>query len=328
MSEQTPDAGPGEDTRPSSALPTVSVVVPSYRRPELLTRCLAGLATQEHPADEVVVVRRDDDELTAAVLAAHPWVHEVLVREPGVLAAMRAGVAATTSAVIAFTDDDAVPRPEWLATLLPFFADERVGGVGGRDIAHPQTLDADRPSSQVGRFTSWGRHLGNHHVGVGAVTVVEVLKGVNMAYRREALGLPVSLAGSGAQVHFEILTAAWARARGWVLLYVPHALVDHHHGPRFDSDKRHRPDPVAVRNEAHNLVVAMLYSRPELFLRRALYGLAVGDKSSPGLLRAGIALARREHGVARRLRPSLAGQVSGLVAVARRRFPDVERPAR
>ena len=45
----------------------MSVLVPSYKRPQDLVRCLAGLARQKRAADQVVVVaRRTDDETNDA----------------------------------------------------------------------------------------------------------------------------------------------------------------------------------------------------------------------------------------------------------------------
>ena len=303
-------------TTPSAAAgATVAVVVPTYLRPDLLRGCLAGLARQERPADEVIVVRREDDLASAQVVAEAPLaVREVLVHEPGVLAALHAGARSATSDVIAFTDDDAVPQPAWLATLLAHYADPAVGGVGGRDHMHPTTDDPEHPATDVGRIGPWGKAYGFHHVGVGAPVQVDVLKGVNMSFRAGALALPARLRGKGAQVHNELATALWARAQGWRLVYDPAAQVDHYMGPRFDDDRRHRPDPVAVRDEAANLVQVLLTFRPELFWRRAAFGLLVGDRATPGLLRGAVALARRQPATLRRLGPSLAGQLEALRA--------------
>ena len=51
----------------------MSVLVPSYKRPQDLVRCLAGLARQKRAADQVVVVaRRTDDETIDAVRRGRP----------------------------------------------------------------------------------------------------------------------------------------------------------------------------------------------------------------------------------------------------------------
>src|SRR5664279_2544013 len=102
----------------------VSLVIPTYGRPEMLARALLGIAAQRRQFDQVVVVRRVTDAESAEVLVNSPVpLTEVTVSEPGVLAALRSGAAAADGDVIAFTDDDAVPRPEWLSTLLEHYAD-------------------------------------------------------------------------------------------------------------------------------------------------------------------------------------------------------------
>lgn len=303
---------------------TVSVLVPTYRRPDQLAGCLAGLAAQERPADEVVVVRRRDDQATAEALRTSPvQVIEVLVDQPGVLAALRAGALRSSGEVVAFTDDDAVPRPDWLSLLMRHYDDPTVGGVGGRDISQPVTAEALVPSHQVGTFDRWGRHGGYHHVGTGPAVRVQVLKGVNMSFRRSALGIPLHLRGGGAEVHNEIAISLWARSRGWDLVYDPTALVDHFHGPRFDSDQRSRPAQDAISNEAYNLVFSLLSLRPDLTRRRAVFGLLVGDRATPGLARALAAIVARQQQVAPRLVPALRGQLAALRDLARGQRLDV-----
>ena len=300
---------------------TVSVVVPTYARPQQLRQCLEGLLAQERPADQVVVVHRPDDGASAGVVRALPEgaITVALVHEAGVLAAMRTGVQAATGDVIAFTDDDAVPRPTWVGSLLEHYRDPRVGGVGGRDEVHPHDGAGESDTVSVGRVTRWGKLLGNHNHGVGPAVRVDVLKGVNMSFRREALALPRTMRGAGAQVHFEIAVCAWARRHGWELVYDPAVLVDHYPGPRFDNDQRHRPDAAATANEAANLVGAVLEVDPRLLPRRAAFGLLVGDRATPGVVRAAAALARGDRTTAAKLVPSLRGQVRGLYDAARGR---------
>jgi glycosyltransferase involved in cell wall biosynthesis/GT2 family glycosyltransferase len=290
----------------------LSVVVPTYRRPDRLRACLRGLAAQVRPADEVVVVRRRDDEESRAVLAGRAGaVREVLVVEPGLAAALYAGLRAAEGPVIAVTDDDAVPRPDWLARIEAHFADPRLGVLGGRDqlgtapVHAPSTVD-------VGRIGRWGRLVGNHHRGTGPVRDVDVVKGVNFAVRRAAAAVPVGLRGTGAQPHSEVALCRWAAVRGWRIAYDPALVVDHFAAARPAGDRRTARRPADVSAEAYNLVAALLSERGELLARRAVYGLLVGDRAVPGLLRAGYGLVRRDAGPVRALLPSLAGQLAAL----------------
>ena len=46
----------------------IVIVIPTYRRPKDLQRCLTALETQTQQADEVLVVVRNNDEETQAFL--------------------------------------------------------------------------------------------------------------------------------------------------------------------------------------------------------------------------------------------------------------------
>jgi glycosyltransferase involved in cell wall biosynthesis len=230
---------------------------------------------------------------------------------------MAAGIREATGAIFAFTDDDAIPRPDWLERLLLHFGDPSVGGVGGRDVLQPQESFQWPLTNDVGRISAWGKVIGNHHVGTGPPRDVMVLKGVNMAFRREAFSLPSRLRGTGAQRHLEIGTCLLARRRGWRLVYDPAAIVDHYPGPRFDSDQRETPGAEAVRDAAYNLVFCLLALEPRLYWRRAAYGLALGNQATPGLARGAAAAVRGERDVLRRLVPSVQGQLQALGDVAR-----------
>lgn len=104
--------------------PRISVVIPTYRRPELMARCLAAvLAQQMDPqAYEIIVV--DDghtDDTRDVVQALSPAGKAPVVRylRPaggrGPATARNCGWRAARGSIVAFTDDDTVPEPQWLA---------------------------------------------------------------------------------------------------------------------------------------------------------------------------------------------------------------------
>lgn len=106
--------------------PRVSVVVPTFRRPALLARCVAALLVQALRADDYEILIADDagEPTLAARLAALPNPHGVRLRvvavgpAHGPAAARNAGWRAARGAIVAFTDDDTIPAPDWLAAGL------------------------------------------------------------------------------------------------------------------------------------------------------------------------------------------------------------------
>lgn len=301
---------------------TVSVVVPTYRRPDDLRRCLAALDAQTRRPDELLVVVRDDDAESDRALArsrlAHPRLplRVVTVREPGQVAALDAGVSAATGDVVAITDDDAAPRPEWLARIAAHFAaDASLGGLGGRDWMHVHDRVDEGVAPTVGRLQWVGRVVGRHHLGAGAPREVDVLKGANMSYRRAALAglhFDARLRGTGAQVHNDLALSLAVGRAGWTLRYDPEVAVDHYPAPRHDEDQRHAFNPVAVRNMVHNETLVLLEHLGGA--RRVAYALwapLVGTREAPGVVQWLRFLPTQRALATRKLAASLAGRVDG-----------------
>jgi len=97
----------------------ISVVIPTCRRPDLLARCLDRLApgAQTLPADQYEVIATDDGEPTVERFLAekYPWVSWVPGPRRGPAANRNAGARRARGEWLAFTDDDCVPDPNWLA---------------------------------------------------------------------------------------------------------------------------------------------------------------------------------------------------------------------
>ena len=283
---------------------SIALVIPSYARPEQLRSALSSAFRQARPFDEVVVAVRSNDDATTSMLATQA-VTVVTVDAPGVLAAMAAGASATTSDLIAFTDDDAELSPDWARRVIEIMdrpENGDVGGVGGRDVIYEGDVPrATSLTSRVGELTYWGRLIGNHHCGSSNNRSVVVLKGVNCAYRRAAIALPTGLRGSGAQAHFEVAVGRHAIDAGWRLLYFSDLTVVHRPAGRLGEDQRDAPSDDAVYDSAFNLMRSLA---PRVQTRRWIYVHALGDRAAPGLVRCAVAWVRADRATLRRRRPS------------------------
>jgi cellulose synthase/poly-beta-1,6-N-acetylglucosamine synthase-like glycosyltransferase len=281
-------------------------------------RCLDALKRQSRIPDEVLVVVRDADAETKASLEgcefASSTLRVVTVIVPGVVAALNAGLEAARADIIAITDDDAVPRPDWLARINTHLrADPKVGGVGGRDWVHYDGKADDGARKVVGRVQWFGRVIGDHHLGVGGPRRVDVLKGVNCAYRRtvlQCIGFDERLLGKGAQVHWELSLGLQLRRAGWKLIYDPAVAVDHYPAPRFGEDQRDRYE---WTNAAYNETLTLLeHVTPMRRLVFIIWAVLVGTRSSPGLLQWLRVLPREGRLAGKNLRAALTGRIQAL----------------
>lgn len=271
----------------------ISVIIPTYRRPQNLAVCLEALSQQTRLADEIIVIVRDSDLETRQFLdttdLASNSIRIVTVTHPGIVVALNAGLDVVHSDILAITDDDTAPHPEWLARIeAHFLADEHIGGVGGRDfICHQQKLH-EGSASVVGKVQWFGRVIGNHHLGVGEPREVEVLKGANMSYRSQAIGnlrFDERLKGTGAQVHNDLAFSLRVKQLGWKLVYDPLVSVDHYHAPRFDEDQRYQFNYLAMVNKVHNETITLLeYLTPVRRFVFLIWGILVGTRDHWGLV--------------------------------------------
>jgi cellulose synthase/poly-beta-1,6-N-acetylglucosamine synthase-like glycosyltransferase len=299
---------------------SVTVLVPSFKRPLDLGRCLDALKTQRRLPDEVVVILRAGDVESQAVIDQRsvgvPPVRALLVSEPGQVHALNSGLEASDGQIVAITDDDAAPRPDWLErTARAFAADAAIGGVGGRDWVHHGERVESGVHPVVGKLQWFGRSIGNHHLGAGTPREVDFLKGANMSFRKEAiLGLrfDTRLLGSGAQVCNDMAFSLAVRRRGWKLLYDPAAAVDHYPAARYDEDRRGSVSALAYRNAAFNYALTVSEAlgpiRASVFL---VWALAVGTRASPGLIQLARLVGAEGHSALTKASASVAGTFAG-----------------
>lgn len=205
------DGAPATLAAPQRPDPTqtlsVSVAIPAYtmKRWELLRKAVESARAQTVPIDEVVVCIDNNDELLARardewamtegtpvrVLANRHSDHlqRVSIHQAahGTTRRFGAGSARNTAAetinsdVIAFMDDDAHARPDWIEQLLRVFADSSIVAVGGAPLPAYET---ERPSWFPANF-DWV--FGCAYAGMPSqIAPLRHLIGANMAVRRSA----------------------------------------------------------------------------------------------------------------------------------------------
>jgi glycosyltransferase involved in cell wall biosynthesis len=266
------------------------VVIPTYGRPHLLRRCLAGVERQEPPPEEVVVVYRPEDEATVEVLRA--WLaldpagrRMVSIDRPGIVPALLAGTAAARSEVVAYLDDDAVARPGWLRAIADGFLDLSVGAVGGRFVDHVDGRPVTGGTNAVGRITWYGRVIGRHHLDTDYRGDVEFLAGTNWALRRIVAHHDEGLlhASNGLAVGNELDSCLTARRLGWRIVFTPESVVDHVTTSVRETELGSRVAGRDVFTSAANYTYALLkYLPPFRRLSFRAYAYLVGSSMLPG----------------------------------------------
>ncbi len=118
----------------------VSVVIPTFYRNNLLTRCLDALVSQTFPAADYEIIVADDSAREATRVLVEEYTarkqspavrYAPVVQNHGPAAARNLAWRSSEAPLIAFTDDDCIPEPDWLEHGVAAFK-PGVDGVTGR----------------------------------------------------------------------------------------------------------------------------------------------------------------------------------------------------
>jgi glycosyltransferase involved in cell wall biosynthesis len=131
----------------------ISVVVPTYKRPDMLERCLGALVTQDFARHQYEIIVADDgpDEAVLALVTrwataarGAPDIRYVAVTDTqGPAGARNKGWRVAHGEVIAFTDDDTVPHPDWLSEGWRAMAQGVVAAAGQVIVPRPAGVPTD-----------------------------------------------------------------------------------------------------------------------------------------------------------------------------------------
>jgi len=125
---------------------SVSVVIPIYNAEADLMALLNCLAAQTYPSDRVeyLLVDNASTDRTGVLLqdavGQFAQIHLRLLSQSQIQSAYAArnfGIQAARGEILAFTDADCRPQPNWLSSLVTPFADDSIGLVAGEITSLP-----------------------------------------------------------------------------------------------------------------------------------------------------------------------------------------------
>ena len=222
--------------RTPSRDPSVTVVLPTFRRPESLAAALRGLSRLDDPGLpwDLIVVDNDPPGAEPA-FAAHGTSIPTRTRlvaepKPGAAHARNRGIAESTGWVTAMIDDDVVPEPGWLRELVAPIVAGRADGTGGRVVLDPRVR---RPrwfdeAGIGGYLASFAPAIEDHDIdGRGYLLTASMALRTDLL--RETGGFDAALGPVGAAylANEDVLLCRRFMARGGRLRYVPAAVVVH-----------------------------------------------------------------------------------------------------
>jgi len=202
------------------ALPEISVIIPVYNDPRL-SQCLDALQRQSIDSTrfEVIVVDNGSAEPPAELVRRMGY-HFVQEAKPGSYAARNRGLAEARGEILAFTDADCIPSPQWLDAGVR--ALQEAGPAGGL-VGGPVELFFKDP-----RRPNWAE-LYDSVTSLDSQTYV-LKQGFCVTANLFTKRIVFEQAGA---FNAELMSGGdheWSRraiAHGWRLMYEPQATVRH-----------------------------------------------------------------------------------------------------
>jgi glycosyltransferase involved in cell wall biosynthesis len=206
-------------------MPTISVAIACYNARMFIGDTLKGLGRQSRPPDEILVVDDGSTDNSRSVIDAVGGVRVIGHKtNMGIAAARNTAWQHARGKIIAYLDADAVPHPDYLKTIVKWYQNPSVDGVGGRATEYVRRTKADRFRAEV-LFQHWGSHIRNK---------TPFIFGICASYRCSALAAmngfdpQFKFSGEDMDLGFRLNHA------GHHLMYTPHAVVRH---MRSDDDR-------------------------------------------------------------------------------------------
>ncbi|MGZ3853429.1 MAG: glycosyltransferase family 2 protein [Flavisolibacter sp.] len=213
----------------------VTVAVCTRNRTEDLKLCLQALMRIKDKGQEIIVVdNAPSDNSTRELVAQFPSVHYVLEQRKGLDVARNRALAEASNEIVVFTDDDALPEPDWIEKIVPHFDDPLVVCVTGMTMPLEQETEAQEAIENYspfakGYFRKRFSFTKSHPLSTGSIGA-----GANMAIRKavieeiggfdEALDAGTKTQSGGDHEFFARILLA-----GYHIVYEPEAMSWHRH---------------------------------------------------------------------------------------------------
>lgn len=210
--------------------PFVSIIIPVRNAGKIIGQCLESLNNINYPRDkyEIIISDSESTDNTPEIVKKYGAVL-VSTQKRSVVAGRNEGFKIARGEIVAFSDADCVMDKDWIKNSLKYFADPKIGAVGGPNI----TPNNDKPFARAVGFvfnqplfcagSVYGRILNK-------AKEVQSIPGCNVIYRREVLDKVMPMDETLLEAE-DYVTNQKIRQLGYRLIYTPDTVVWHYRRP-------------------------------------------------------------------------------------------------
>lgn|GEM_PF-1338312 len=247
-----------------TGLPRASVVIASYNRARSLDRCLAALIRQSIGPERFELVVVDDGSQDDTREVCGSWKSRFPCMKTlrsganlGLASAANLGIRSSVAPLVLFTDDDCLPRPDWVGRMC--------AALDRRPVV------AGAVESPPGAYIKLCHNVAHFHPFMGRRSgTAPFIAGANMGFRRtvlDALGGFEERRQGAPDMEFILR----ARQQGFSIYYDPLAVVLHDHdrttpGALWRTSKSHAAVTIHLRNRYRDVLNTPFPLRSPAFL--------------------------------------------------------------
>ncbi|MEB3340254.1 glycosyltransferase [Okeania sp.] len=206
----------------------VSVIIPIYNGEKDLPDLIECLQAQTYPTEEVeyLLVDNKSSDRSISIIQKAAESKEIMIRPltenqiQSSYAARNAGIRVAHSEILAFTDGDCRPQPQWLENLIQPFIDPNVGIVVGEILALPGNSILEKYADKQ-ETLSQKHTLAHPFFPYGQTANVAIRK---QAFVEVGLFRPYLTTGGDADICWRIL-----RETSYQFKFAEKAIVKHRH---------------------------------------------------------------------------------------------------
>lgn len=226
----------------------VAVAIAAYNEEKTIATILDALLAQTYPVEQIVVTNDGSMDRTGEILtkyaAKHPCITHISQENAGPANARNRSWRAVPkdTDIIAITDGNCIPEPDWIEQLIKPFSDPKVGATGGAyKTLNPENLLARFFGMEIDyRYSKIKGEIDAHGTYNLAIrrSVLEEVGGFNEKYRKPS--------GEDWDLTYKI-------SRNHKIMFVPDAVVGTHHPESLKTylrtQKRRAFDRILLYNE-------------------------------------------------------------------------------
>ena len=207
--------------------------MPVYNGEKTLSLCLDSLMNLNFPKDhlEIIVVDNNSTDATKDITRLYP-VKYVFENKRGPGASKNKGIREARAELVAFIDADCVADKAWLTNIIEGFTNKFIGGCGGKILSfEPQTL--------IEKYYNLKDMFSKERAFCRMELFLPAIGAANAVYRREVLE-NVGLFDDSFITNEDTDLTWRVYLKGYLLSYVPGAIVYHKHPDRLTDFFRKR----------------------------------------------------------------------------------------